>query len=65
MSAVQVTSTEFRSKQAYFFDLADKGVKVIIHRGKRRIYRLSSVDEEEYSLSLSEDNDTTINNHRR
>lgn len=53
MAIIQITSREFREKQAYMFALADKGEQVIIHRGKKRSYILTPLDEDDYSLTLS------------
>ncbi|MDR1980865.1 MAG: hypothetical protein LBQ39_04485, partial [Tannerellaceae bacterium] len=47
----QVTSREFRDKQAAMFDLADSGEKIIIKRGKKRAYTLVPVDENDFYLS--------------
>ena len=35
MAVVQVTSREFRARQASVFELADKGERVIISRGRK------------------------------
>lgn len=40
---IQVTSREFRDKQATLFDLADKGEKVIIRRRGKAAYMLTPV----------------------
>ncbi|NLI99791.1 MAG: type II toxin-antitoxin system Phd/YefM family antitoxin [Bacteroidales bacterium] len=48
---VQVTSREFREKQASMFELADKGEKIIIRRGKKRAYMLVPVDDNDFLLS--------------
>lgn len=51
MSVIQVTSTEFRERQAFLLDLADQGKRVIIRRGKKRAYVLTPVSEEDCWLS--------------
>lgn len=53
MSVIQVTSREFREKQASLFSLADKGMQVIIRRGKKHAYILTPVSEDDYDLKLS------------
>jgi hypothetical protein len=45
MAIIQTTSRKFRDKQKDFFELADKGEKILIRRGKKRAYLLTSVDE--------------------
>jgi hypothetical protein len=47
MAIIQTTSRQFRDKQKDFFDLADKGEKVVIRRGKKRAYLLTPVDDED------------------
>jgi hypothetical protein len=47
MAIIQTTSRQFRDKQKDFFDLADKGEKVLIRRGKKRAYLLTPVDEDD------------------
>ncbi|RIH64861.1 hypothetical protein D1164_12515 [Mariniphaga sediminis] len=47
MAIIQTTSRHFRDKQKDFFDLADKGEKVIIRRGKKQAYLLTPVDKED------------------
>lgn len=51
MAVVQVTSREFRDKQASMFDLADHGEKIIIKRGKKQAYTLVPVDSSDFVLS--------------
>jgi len=53
MAIIQVTSREFREKLASLFDLADKGERVIIKRGRKKAYTLVPIEDED--LSLSED----------
>jgi len=47
MAIIQTTSRQFRDKQKDFFDLADKGEKVVIMRGKKRAYLLTPVDDKD------------------
>jgi hypothetical protein len=47
MAIIQTTSRQFRNKQKDFFDLADKGEKVLIRRGKKQAYLLTPVDDED------------------
>jgi len=47
MAIIQTTSRHFRDKQKKFFDLADKGEKVIIRRGNKQAYLLTPVDDED------------------
>lgn len=47
MAIVQVTSREFREKQASLFNLADKGEKIIIKRGKKTAYILTPVGDDD------------------
>jgi hypothetical protein len=47
MAIIQTTSRQFRDKQKNFFDLADKGAKVLIRRGKKQAYLLTPVDDED------------------
>jgi len=47
MGVLQVTSREFRDKQRAIFDLADKGEKVVIKRGKKRAYVLTPVSDDD------------------
>jgi antitoxin (DNA-binding transcriptional repressor) of toxin-antitoxin stability system len=48
---IQVTSREFRDRQASLFDLADSGEEIIIKRGKKRAYTLVPVDDNDLYLS--------------
>ena len=47
MAVIQTTSRHFRDKQKDFFDLADKGEKIIIKRGKKQAYLLTPVEDED------------------
>lgn len=48
---IQVTSREFRDKQASIFDLADNGEKVIIKRGKKQAYTLVPIENDDIQIS--------------
>jgi hypothetical protein len=47
MKVLQVTSRQFREKQKAFFELADKGEKIIIRRGNKKSYVLTPVDDDD------------------
>lgn len=47
MAIIQTTSRHFRDKQKDFFDLADKGEKIIIRRGKKQAYLLTPIEDED------------------
>jgi len=47
MAIIQTTSRQFRDKQKDFFDLADKGEKVIIRRGKKQAYLLTPIEDDD------------------
>ena len=51
MAIIQVTSREFRDKQATMFSLADKGEKVVIKRRGKTAYMLTPVSDEDFVLS--------------
>ena len=51
MATVNFTTQEFTSRSDQAFDLADKGEKVIIRRGRRRAYRLISFTEESSGIT--------------
>lgn len=48
---MQITSREFRSNQKKFFDLADKGVQIVLRRGKKQAYTLVPVNDGDFYLS--------------
>lgn len=48
---IQITSRDFRNKQASMFELADNGEEIVIKRGKKRAYVLVPVEEKDFSLS--------------
>jgi hypothetical protein len=47
MAILEITSREFREKQKNIFDLADKGEKIIIKRGRKQSYVLTPVDDDD------------------
>lgn len=51
MAVIQVTSREFRDKQASMFTLADNGEQVVIRRRGKVSYMLTSVYENDFVLS--------------
>lgn len=51
MAVIQITSREFREKQASMFALADNGEQVIIRRRGKVSYMLTPVYEEDFALS--------------
>lgn len=48
---VQVTSREFREKQASLFDIADQGEQVVIRRRGKRSYMLTPIDDSEITIT--------------
>ena len=51
MAVIQITSREFREKQASMFALADKGEQIVIRRRGKVSYMLTPVYEEDFVLS--------------
>ena len=51
MATVNFTTQEFTSRSDQAFDLAGKGEKVIIRRGRRRAYRLIPFTEESSGIT--------------
>lgn len=51
MAIVETTSRQFRERQKDFFELADKGEKVVIRRGRKQTYVLTPVSENDLYLS--------------
>lgn len=51
MAIIQVTSREFREKQASMFALADNGEQVVIRRRGKVSYMLTPVYEDDFVLS--------------
>lgn len=48
---IQVTSREFRERQASLFDLADKGEQVIIRRRGKASYMLTPVRDSDFTIT--------------
>ena len=51
MAVIQITSRDFREKQAAMFALADNGNQVVIRRRGKTSYMLTPVYEKENALS--------------
>lgn len=51
MAVIQITSREFREKQASMFALAVNGEQVVIRRRGKVSYMLTPVYEEDFALS--------------
>lgn len=51
MAVIQISSREFREKQASMFALADNGEQVVIRRRGKVSYMLTPVYEEDFVLS--------------
>ena len=51
MAVYNVTSRDFRSRQAEVFGIADKGERVIIRRRNKPAYMLVPVDDSDLELS--------------
>lgn len=51
MAVIQITSREFREKQASMFALADNGEQVVIRRRGKVSYMLTPVYEDDFVLS--------------
>lgn len=47
----QVTSREFREKQASWFDIADQGEQVIIRRRGKRSYMLTPICDNDITIT--------------
>ncbi|MDL2312448.1 prevent-host-death protein [Bacteroidales bacterium OttesenSCG-928-B11] len=47
MAIIEITSREFRSNQKKFFDLADKGMQIVLKRGRRQAYVLTPLSSED------------------
>lgn len=48
---LQVTSREFREKQASVFDIADKGEQVVISRRGKRSYMLTPIYDSDITIT--------------
>jgi len=51
MAIIETTSRQFRERQRDFFELADKGEKVVIRRGRKQTYVLTPISENDLYLS--------------
>jgi hypothetical protein len=51
MAIIETTSRQFRERQKDFFELADKGEKVVIRRGRKQTYVLTPISENDLYLS--------------
>lgn len=51
MAVLNFTSREFRSQQAYVFDLADQGEKIIIRRNKKQAYTLVPIEDDDLTIT--------------
>lgn len=47
VAIIETTSRQFRERQKDFFELADKGEKVVIRRGRKQTYVLTPVSEDD------------------
>ncbi|MDR0749609.1 MAG: prevent-host-death protein [Tannerellaceae bacterium] len=47
MGVLEITSRQFRDKQKDVFELADKGERVAIKRGRKQAYVLIPVDDDD------------------
>lgn len=56
MAVIQITSREFREKQASIFALADNGEQVVIKRRGKVSYLLTPVYEDDFVLSSELEN---------
>ncbi len=48
-----VSSREFRQNQRLYFEKADNGEQIIVHRGKSKSYALTPVSDDDIYLSSS------------
>jgi hypothetical protein len=51
MAVLEITSRQFRDKQKYIFDLADRGEMIVIKRGKAQAYVLTPVNGDDFLLT--------------
>ncbi len=51
MSVIQVTSREFRENQKAFLDMVAKGIQVIIKRGKKELFAITPIDDDDLYFS--------------
>ncbi len=47
MSIVETTSRQFRERQKDFFEMADKGQRVVIKRGRKQAYVLTPISDDD------------------
>lgn len=47
----QVTSREFREKQASWFDIADQGEQIVIRRRGKRSYMLTPINDSDITIT--------------
>lgn len=47
MAIVETTSRQFRERQKDFFEMADRGEKVVIKRGRKQSYVLTPVSDDD------------------
>lgn len=47
MAILEITSRQFREKQKDIFDLADKGERIVIRRGRKQAYTLIPIKEDD------------------
>ncbi|GGC15991.1 hypothetical protein [Dyadobacter sediminis] len=47
MRFIEITSSDFRKQQRHYFELADKGEKVVITRGTKQAYLLEPVSKDD------------------
>ena len=46
-----ISSREFRDKQASYFNQADKGVEILVQRGKNKSYKIVPVTDDDTLMS--------------
>ena len=51
MAIVETTSRQFRERQKDFFDMVDKGKKVVIRRGSKNAYLLTPISQNDLYFS--------------
>ena len=51
MNVIEISSGKFREKQKTFFELVDKGTRLIIKRGENRTYEIIPANVEELHFS--------------
>ena len=47
---IEITSQEFLEKQKTYFDLADKGAKIILKLGRKKSYILTTLNDEDSDI---------------